>query len=450
MLILLRFTLLICAFPASANPNLVVEAARRAKPPIIDAEFADWEGALWLELAPVSPHEARGYSRLRDDGGEPPGTARTAADLSGTFSLAWDDEAIYLAARITDNVHDIEGGKHSQWYFKDAISLFLDIPLDGDGPGWVEGDHAFSFVADPAYPPYGKWWRRGERAGHLESPAPADTRMAVRLIAEGYALEASVPMATLTRITPSWQRPYATRTIGFALVVTDPDGGERPFGGQLIYGGSHDDDGGWTRLRLRDAEEVSAPYIDISAEEMDFETQFRADQEQIKSFFTFGEKIPQADTTGLQSLLAAKYFQTYLNSRPRRFSRRALETAFMLWGNAGGADEIGRALKQISPREDVWDKITSGLRQAYYLQDRLDEGMALLATIEPQVVPLKSRSALLHTLGQYWLGLDRRDKARHAFAQIVAWRASLWHVGQAQRQLWMMDKKEKELLLDQL
>ena len=238
-----------------------------------------------------------------------------------------------------------------------------------------------------------------------------------------------------------WQAPFASRTIGFALVVTDPDGGDTPFGGQLIYGGSHDDDGGWSLLRLRKTETVSAPYIDVSAEEVGFEARPRRDQERIRPFFMVDKaKQIAADSTSLQLQLADKYFQTYLNKRPLRFSRRALETAFMLWGNAGAADEVNRALDQIGADEDVWDKVTSGVRQAFYFRDRLDEGMDRLAAIEPQVIPLKSRSALLHTLGQYWLGRGQQSKARRAFTQIAIWRASPWHVVQAKRQLWQMNQ----------
>jgi len=438
----LLLDILVLAFATShANPNRVVEAARRDIPPAIDADLSDWPDALWLDLTPFPPHEARGYSRLRDDGREGFAIAETTADLSARFTLAWSDTALYLAADVTDNIHDVDGGSNRQWFFKDAVALFLDLPLDGDGPGWIEGDHAFAFVADPTYPRGSMWWRRGERAGHRETPAPPGTRMAVVRTEKGYILEALLPIAPLTTITPFWAPPLATRTIGFALVVTDPDGGNNPFGGQLIYGASHDDDGGWTRLRLRDATQVSAPYMDISAEEIAFEARLRADVERIRPFFTI---VPQShiDSTGLQSRLAAEYFQLYLDKRPQRFAHRALENAFMLWGNAGAADKIRHAMDQIDMSEDVWDKITGGIRQAYYKQDRLDEGMALLAAIEPHVVPLRSRSALLYILSQYWLGQNQRPRARRALKQITTWQASLWHADQARYQLWRMDQNQ--------
>ena len=96
-----------------------------------------------------------------------------------------------------------------------------------------------------------------------------------------------------------------------------PDGGDTPFGGRLIYSGSHDDDGGWSLLRLRKTETVSAPYTDVSAEEVDFETRLRLEQERVRPFFMVdkAKQIPD-DSTSLQLQLADKYFQTYLNKKP--------------------------------------------------------------------------------------------------------------------------------------
>ena len=141
-------------------------------------------------FAPNLPHKSRGYSRLHTDSNEELATAVTADDLSAEFSLAYNHTAFYLAARVTVNVYDIDGGEEHQWYFKDAITLFLDIPSDGDGPGWIEGDHAFAFITDGSM-----WWRRGDRAGHIKSSAPKDTRMAMQKTPRGYTLEASIPMA---------------------------------------------------------------------------------------------------------------------------------------------------------------------------------------------------------------------------------------------------------------
>ena len=81
--------------------------------------------------------------------------------------------------------------------------------------------------------------------------------------------------------------------------------------------------------------------------------------------------------------------------------------------------------------------------------DRLDAGMALLAAREPRSVPLRSRSALLYTLSQYWLGQNQPTRARRALEQIATWRASPWHAGQARHQLRRMDHNP-DLTPDQL
>ncbi len=73
----------------------------------------------------------------------------------------------------------------------------------------------------------------------------------------------------------------------------------------MIYSGSHDDDGGWSLLRLRKTETVSAPYIDVSAEEVDFEARQCLDQERIRPFFIVDKAKqipPTAPVYGYNSL----------------------------------------------------------------------------------------------------------------------------------------------------
>jgi len=433
--------------PLGADPHLIVDIERAENPVAVDVDFGDWARTRWLRIAPDAPHVPRGpSSQLRDDGAsEPAGTPRGVADLSGDFSLQWDENWIYLAARITDNVHDVSGGAPWQWYLKDAVALFLDLPVDGDGPAWISGDHAFVFVADPACPPEGRWWRHGDARGHQEVPAPLSARLAVRLTDRGYDLEAAIPMDVLTRSTSSWQPPFIDRTAGFMFIVTDPDGGSDPFGGQLLYGGENDDDALWSQLRFGPAGSADPPRVEIPPEEAAFEAKLAADRRSLRSFFVVGVNSSTTDADlSLYSGLATEYFQIYLEHRPSKLATRALSMAFAIWGNAGAADEIRRSLQQISGEEDVWDAIMLGFRQAFYLDGRLEEGMALLAELEPRVVPLKSRSSLLFILADYWQSEGEAVRVRRAYEQIIAWRASLWHVQQATYRLHLMDQKAQQ------
>ena len=430
----LRLLLCLLLLPASsrANPHLRVDVPRALESVEIDALFSEWDSAPWHYLAPGAPYvSTEANSQLQDDGPiEPPDTPLTAADLSGRFSLQWNPDGLYLAARITDNIHDTSGAEPWQWYVKDAVTLFLDVPFDGDGPAWITGDHAFSFVADPALPPGGRWWRHGDGQGHREMPPPDSVTLAVRLTEKGYDLEAAVPLELLTDLTPAWHPPLLDRTVGFALIVTDPDGGPRPFGGQLIYGGESDDDGRWSQLRFCAADSVLPPRIVISPEEAAFEAKLQVDRQRVSPLF-----MSSTDSTGLQLRLASEYFQIYLEDKPSKRATRSLSMAITLWGNAAATDSIRASLQWISNEEDVWDVVVPGLRQAFYLDGRLQEAIALLDERERRVIPLKSRSALLFALAEYWRGAGEQRKARQAFARIALWRASPWHVQQSVRHL---------------
>ncbi|MBI2502752.1 MAG: hypothetical protein HYW07_05910 [Candidatus Latescibacteria bacterium] len=422
---------------AQAHPSLIVEAARAQIPPKVDGDLGEWSKARWIDLA---PGDSLVGGRLGDDGAaEGQGVAGTPADLSGRFALEWDDQGLYLAAQIRDNVHDVEGGEPWQWFCRDGVTLFLDVPGDGDGPTWFVGDHAFVFTADPALPPGGRWWRHGDQRGRQEGPAPPQTRLALTLEGSGYTLEAAIPLAVLSLFTPAFHAPFAGRTIGFMLLVTDPDGGERPFGGQLTYGGEGDNDASWSRLHLMPAGEAAPPRLEISPDEEAFDAKMKSDQRLILPAYLSKRQVDSQ--VAQQRALAEEYFQTYLQKRPSRSGTRALSMAFTLWGNTRSTEQIRKAIAQIPPEEDVWDQVVPGLRQAFYLDGRVEEGLDLMADLELRVAPLKSRSALLLVLAANWMAEGEIEKAYEGFSRIVSWSASAWHVEEARRYLQEIDRR---------
>lgn len=72
----------------------------------------------------------------------------------------------YMAARVRDNVHDVaNSGESSRWWQRDAVTLFLDISVDGDGNRWIPGDHGFALAADPSAPDDAIWCCHGDAGG---------------------------------------------------------------------------------------------------------------------------------------------------------------------------------------------------------------------------------------------------------------------------------------------
>ncbi|MSR81743.1 MAG: hypothetical protein EXS58_02300 [Candidatus Latescibacteria bacterium] len=422
---------------AQAHPNLLVEAAHVQAPPKVDGDLEEWSGARWITLA---PGDSLVGGKLGDDGpAEGPGVAGTGADLSGRLALQWDEQWLYLAAQIRDNVHDVEGGDQGRWFCRDGVALFLDVPHDGDGPTWFVGDHAFVFTADAALPPEARWWRHGDQQGRQEGLAPPQTQLALNMEGTGYTLEAAMPMAVLSLFTPAFHAPFTGRILGFMLLVTDPDGGPRPFGGQLSYGGESDNEASWAQLRLLPGGETAPPQLAISGEEATFDAKMKSDQRLILPAYL--SKQQAESQVAQQRALAGEYFQTYLEKRPSRLGARALSMAFTLWGNTRSTQQIRDAVAQIPPEEDVWDQVVPGLRQAFYLDERMAEGLDLMADLELRVAPLKSRSALLLVLAANWMAEGEIEKAYEGFTRIISWSASAWHVEESRRYLQEIDRR---------
>tara|TARA_A100001037_G_scaffold229123_1_gene207249 strand:- start:135 stop:1070 length:936 start_codon:yes stop_codon:yes gene_type:complete len=258
-----------------AHDGTTIEVPKLKKPIVIDGDLSDlasqaWSSGVWdLDRMKAQSWyvENPWPMDIFDSGEEPPGTANTRADITGEYFMAWDDNGIYLAVQATDNVHDVTAEVDTPWgwYLKDGCSWFIDVPHDGDGAMTSVGDHVFSFVADDTYPPNSTWWRHGDpsapeitevwRGGQrgwrmspswLEEPGHWWWQYQVKRNGSGdagYAIEAFVPFGQ------HWMKtPKPGDTVGLMIVHTDPDGGRKPFGGQLQLFGSGDHDGTWADM----------------------------------------------------------------------------------------------------------------------------------------------------------------------------------------------------------
>jgi hypothetical protein len=412
-----------------AERDLVVDCERIAVAPRLDGDLSDWSQAVWIPFGPEAGTAAWQRAWLLADLAEPPGSAQTDDDLSGAVALRWDEEFVYLAARVTDNVHDTDSPQSQAWYQRDGIALFFDTPRDGDGSGWVSGDHALHFTADRDPEPHGRWWRRGTPEGHRESPAPTGVSHGVRLTARGYDLEARIPLELLRAHSPGLAPPLTEREVGFLFLVSDPDGGERGFGGQLMWGGTSDDDSAWSALRFVDTGRAAPPRLRPDPAWERFRRRLNDDLDAVGPLFVAPATTARQDSQQVQ--LGDDYFEQYLRQRPSRLATKALWMASTLWGNAGAVDRFDAALLHVADDEDVWEELVPGLRQAALRGDRFHRMLDTLEDAATRVQPLKSRSVLLFTLAEYWVGVGRFDRARPVLQDVVRWRASPWHARRA-------------------
>jgi len=177
------------------RPPPTVRCLHTGIAPVIDGRLAEWHA----HSAPVEvgDRDVR-YGRETHHGRE---------DLSGTIRFAWDDEALYVAVRVTDDVVRLAP---SVWQ-GDHIEIYLDTRYEPGATGPF-GPGQFQIGVRPD--------------GVIESAAPdgldlSSVRAAMTRTAAGYDCEIRVPW-TLLGIAPE-----PGMTLGVDACISDSDLSDR-------------------------------------------------------------------------------------------------------------------------------------------------------------------------------------------------------------------------------
>jgi hypothetical protein len=178
----------------------VTSLTKQLKAPVLDGRLDDWQGDA-LEIDNVA------FGEQYWDG---------PADLSARAFLAWDDAALLVGVRVTDDVYS-QPSTGQSLHLGDSVELQLDTDLEGDwndatynGDDWQIGLSAGNFTD---HPPEAYVWRP---AGVDASPIA----VAGRRLPTGYIIEASLPWSLLG------VSPADRDRIGIAVNVGDDDSPE--------------------------------------------------------------------------------------------------------------------------------------------------------------------------------------------------------------------------------
>ncbi len=186
--------------PAGA---LAVSCAR-GQTIIVDGDLSEWPQALFQ---PIQHRNAA----VASSGGWTGNEGSNDADLSGQVALRWDDQFLYVAARITD---DIRGTGPSTYFEQDAVELYLDG--NGDRNDAYEADDAeLIFITSGA----GELWRYN---GVSAAALPAGVSAAAKDLTPvaNWALEVAVPWSAIGGVAGA-----SGRMLGIDIQLDDNDGG---------------------------------------------------------------------------------------------------------------------------------------------------------------------------------------------------------------------------------
>jgi len=129
---------------------------------------------------------------------------------------------------------------------------------------------------------------------------------------------------------------------------------------------------------------------------------------------------------------AEKLFRIYLSHRNSAAGHNALKGAFMMWGNIGAAENVEQALPEIDPGSEVWQKILSGIRNAYFGADRHEDLAQLYSRLRAKLTHPLSRSELLLTLARDAMTTGEDEEARICFEEMIRLDANSFYLKHAE------------------
>lgn len=201
--------------------QFAAEAARAQTSPTIDGRLDDWKLEAPIPLLAVNQL----ITHL-------PGYEWTPKNLSGVAYFTWDEEALYLAAEVID---DIQAHPHSGDRANESDSIMLGLqptPLGKD-----TNQQAFAYYLSAASPGGGSGkytlyrpenYSGGLASGHLAKDSSA-YEIVIHQEADRTIYEAKLPWVEM-----GVANPHVGKRLGLSLSLADNDGQERQ--AQMLWG----------------------------------------------------------------------------------------------------------------------------------------------------------------------------------------------------------------------
>jgi hypothetical protein len=185
---------------AVSEDEIVHSAAINGPPPNIDGDLAEW-------IALVYPVNEAVFGKENWSGG---------TDLSASWNTAWDNEYLYLALKVKDDVF-VQAATGENLFRGDSLELLVNVDPGSRTNALTDHDHQLglslgNLAANPPTPSEAYlWWptaRKGTMGGVITG---------ARLIEGGYAVELAVPW-NIFNLTP-----FSGEGLAFTLSISDDD-----------------------------------------------------------------------------------------------------------------------------------------------------------------------------------------------------------------------------------
>lgn len=281
------------------NPDAPTHSINYTSGPAINGDLSDWSNAEWITYDKDSVVDSFG-------------TNWNDPNAVCTFSTMYNEEALYCAAEVTDNVisHVNETTKHA-WWERDGVQWFIDFTNNPEqdvilypdifdnfesGSMWLPGEMIIAIGAteDQTVDTTRRWCvgtRNGSRSdandktladGTVVRGEVNDDWEVVVVVESGkYTIEAKIPWASIERSkyysdpdpvpddadpfeldalgwTPMLPDPLQGSTITFTHLMIDTDLPAGGFQAQAMWVGDGDNDLNWTTATFAEPTSVQS------------------------------------------------------------------------------------------------------------------------------------------------------------------------------------------------
>lgn len=177
-----------------------ITAKYLTSPPNINGDLGDWD----LHIYPANQVVYGAANRTGD------------ADLSSTVMVGWDDDYLYIGARVKDSVY-VQNSSGQLLYRGDSVEIMLDTHVSTDFYQYLMSYDDYQLGVSPGTPtknlnPEAYLWSPNHMVG-----TQSDVQIGVLGTANGYHIELAIPWS-LYDISP-----YDGAHYGFAFSVSDND-----------------------------------------------------------------------------------------------------------------------------------------------------------------------------------------------------------------------------------
>ncbi len=184
----------------AARSGTLIQAGYLDTPPVLDGSWGEWDNTAYPATSIVY-----GYSNWTGPD-----------DLEGSFRVGWDEDYLYLAVKVKDDVY-VQNAKSADLYLGDSLELLLDTNLYGDFYTDQLSYDDFQLGISPGRPDVA-----GTREAYLWFPSELESSQSGVKIgstrADGVTrVEAAIPWYLFS------VDPYSGMQFGFALSTSDND-----------------------------------------------------------------------------------------------------------------------------------------------------------------------------------------------------------------------------------